>query len=128
MLDRVSHEFTLAARRMEFDGSRLPQDASSKLELDRDYLTMFSWVVGHNLEELLARGQISRSEMHAVDKEVRQRLDKLGFVVTDHKPNHIIVRLDKRGLPRRRNGRLVVALADFELLEQSSPKRMQAAY
>jgi hypothetical protein len=118
MLDRVPHEFHLASKRIEFDQTRFISDETSKLDPNRDYLTLFSWVVGLNLEELLLSGKISRSEMNAIDHEVRQRLERLGFVVADHKPNHIIVRLDKRGLPRRRHGKLVVALADFELLEQ----------
>jgi hypothetical protein len=118
MLDRVPHEFHLAAKRIELDRTRFISDGTSKLDPNRDYLTLFSWVVGLNLEELLLSGKISRSEMNAIDYEVRQRLERLGFVVADHKPNHIIVRLDKRGLPRRRKGKWVVALADFELLEQ----------
>jgi hypothetical protein len=120
MLDRTPHEFSLAARRLALDSSRYPSDLSTKLEADRDYLTLFSWVVGYNLEELVAIGRISVGEMNAIDREVRLRLDGLGFAVADHKPNHVIVRLSKQGVPRRRGGRLVVALADFELLEKVS--------
>jgi hypothetical protein len=118
MLDRVAYEFNLAAKRMELDDTRVISDHASLLDPNRDYLTLFSWVVGLNLEELLLMGRISRAELNVIDHEVRQRLERLGFVVADHKPNHIIVRLDKQGMPRRRNGKLVVALADFELLEQ----------
>ncbi len=118
MLDRSPHEFSLAARRLASDSSRYPSDLNSKLEPDRDYFTLFSWVHGYNLEELVARGLISIGEMNALDREVRIRLEGLGFVVADHKPNHIIVRLSERGVPRRRRGQLVAALADFELLEQ----------
>jgi hypothetical protein len=120
MLDRVPYEFSLAARRLANDNSRYPSDQDSRLEVDRDYWTLFSWVVGYNLEELVALGRISIREMKALDREVRLRLEGLGFVVADHKPNHVIVRLDQQGVPRRRRGELVAALADFELLEQVS--------
>lgn len=122
MFDRIPHEFTLAARRLAADGCHYPSDDTSRLEPDRDYLTLFSWVVGYNLEELVALGRISIDEMKSIDLEVRLRLERLGFVVTDHKPNHVIVRLDEGGVPLRRRGRLVVALADFELLEQSATR------
>ncbi len=116
MLDRVGHEFTLATRRLSVDATLHPELPGVTLEPDRDYFTLLSWVHGHNLEELVAMGRLSLEEMRAIDREVRARLTRVGFLVADHKPNHIIVRLDPSGAPRRRRGKLVVALADFELL------------
>jgi hypothetical protein len=120
MLDRVPYEFSMAAARASSDAARYPSGPATTLEADRDYLTLFAWVNGFNLEELLRMGRISLTEMRDIDSEVRERLRILGFSVADHKPNHVIVRLDRHGAPRRRHGKLVVALADFELLESKS--------
>jgi hypothetical protein len=118
MLDRVPYEFNMAAARATRDARRYGPEQATSLEPDRDYFTLFAWVHGFNLEELVKMGRISLSEMRAIDEEVRERLQTLGFFVADHKPNHVIVRLDEHGAPRRRRGKLVVALADFELLEE----------
>lgn len=121
MFDRVRHEFEMTERRLKADPTRDPRAEGPTLEACRDYFTLFAWVDGYNLEELVKLGRLSPREMNELDREVRCRLDELGFMVADHKPNHIIVRLDARGVPRRRNGRLVAALADFELLEKIRP-------
>jgi hypothetical protein len=118
MFDRIGHEFSLAKRRVQADAVAHQAMNSVSLEPDRDYITLFEWVNGFNLQELVKMGRISVEEMQSVDREVRRRLQLLGFSVADHKPDHIIVRLDSNGVPRRRNGNLVVALADFELLER----------
>lgn len=117
MLDRISHEFSRAARRVDAEARQRNGMEALKLEADRDYFTLFAWVNGYNLRELVQMGRISLAEMQRIDQEVRLRLKSVGFSVADHKPDHIIVRLDPDGSPRRRHGRLVVALADFELLE-----------
>lgn len=117
MLDRIGHEFSRAARRVNADARQRNGAEALTLEADRDYFTLFAWVNGYNLQELVQMGRISLAEMHQIDQEVCLRLKTLGFSVADHKPDHIIVRLDPDGNPRRRHGKLVVALADFELLE-----------
>lgn len=120
MLDRIGHEFSRAVRRVDAEARQSNDTEALTLEADRDYFTLFAWVNGYNLQELVQMGRISLAEMHQIDQEVRLRLKTLGFSVADHKPDHIIVRLDPEGNPRRRNGKLVVALADFELLEAVS--------
>lgn len=117
MLDRVPYEFNLAAARASRDASRYAPGEVAALQPDRDYVTLFTWVNGFNLEELVNMGRISLTEMRSIDAEIRERMRCLGFFVADHKPNHVIVRLDEHGAPLRRRGKLVVALADFELLE-----------
>lgn len=123
MLDRVPHAFSQIARRHAADAAERGEPQTIFLEADRDYFTLFAWIEGFNLEELVAMGRISRSELAVFDREVRERLIQSGFAVADHKPDHVIVRLDEDGVPRHRNGRLVAALADFELLE-AVPERI----
>ena len=51
--------------------------------------------------------------------EVERELGQAGFCVLDMKPAHIVIRFTKDGqLRRRKNGRLVYALIDYELLER----------
>jgi hypothetical protein len=125
MLDRVPYAFSLIARRHAADAANRGVPQTIFLEPNRDYYTLFAWIDGFNLEELVAMGKISRSELAVLNRQVRKRLTQAGFAVADHKPDHVIVRLDKAGVPRHRNGRLVAALADFELLEVS-PRRVSS--
>lgn len=118
MMDRVPHEFSLAARRLAADAARNAEQDVVRVEGDRDYFTLFGWIHGYNLKELVQTGQMSLEESRKIDDEVRMRMRSAGFAVADHKPDHIIVRLDAAGAPMRRHGKLVAALADFELLEE----------
>ncbi len=122
MLDRVPHEFGMIARRHAADAASRGVPQTVYVEPDREYFTLFAWIEGFNLEQLVAMGRISRSELDVIDRQVRERLTQAGFAVADHKPDHVIVRLDSNGVPRRRNGRIVAALADFELLAAVSPQ------
>jgi hypothetical protein len=126
MLDRVPHAFNLIARRHAADAAGRGEPQTIFLEPNREYYTLFAWIEGFNLEELVAMGRISRSELAVLNRQVRERLTQAGFAVADHKPDHVIVRLDKTGVPRHRNGRLVAALADFELLEPA-PRRVSSS-
>lgn len=83
----------------------------------RDYIVLFQWIHGENAEELLDVGAISLAEMEKLTHDVAQDLANRGFTVLDHKPNHVILRRRKRnGEILQRNGRMIYALADFELL------------
>ena len=101
------------------------QARSPEIQLDilRPYILVYGWIQGIDMQDAAdgfglqsASGQNVRQETMA---EVEGELAKAGFRVLDMKPAHIIVRLSKDGkLLRRKNGRLVYALIDYELLER----------
>ena len=85
----------------------------------RLYVMLFEWVVGTNAEDCHSEGLISDQEMYDLTKRVVGELKSKGFHVLDNKPKHFILRKRKDGTLLRRNGELVYALIDFELLKRT---------
>jgi hypothetical protein len=85
---------------------------------DRAYFTLFGWIRGQDVSTLARNGQISREDMEQAARETTADLLEHGMAVLDHKPAHIIVRPDPvtGALRRWKDGRLVYAMVDFELL------------
>jgi len=65
-------------------------------------------------------GLIGASEVERETRRVGDELDQKGFVVLDHKPQHVIVRPQGDRLLRHRDGTLAYVLVDFELLERTN--------
>ncbi|MGE5788004.1 MAG: hypothetical protein ACM3ZE_25645, partial [Myxococcales bacterium] len=114
-LGRISHQFRMRARLLDDDQRDLETD-KVVLSPDRDYLLLFQWMRGLNLEECLERGLLDGTELERINQMVLSDLREAGFEVLDHKPNHVIVRMRSDGSLLRRHGRVVYGLADFELL------------
>lgn len=82
----------------------------------RDYLAIFQWIDGLTLLDLRARGIVNDADIKEIMLVVIAELDRHRFRVLDHKPDHVIVRPRRDGKLPVRGGRLVYALADYELL------------
>jgi hypothetical protein len=52
-------------------------------------------------------------------KEVNAQLEKKGFLVADNKPTHIILRPRRGEMRKQRNGKLLYAMVDYELLNRT---------
>ncbi len=94
-----------------------------ELDIFRQYILIYEWVKGVSLPEAFLSVQGSVEERRAelrrlTDKGVRDLAEK-GFRVLDMKPEHMIVRPGPAGRLPRRDGRLVYALVDFELLQRT---------
>jgi hypothetical protein len=94
------------------------REAGDIIALDphRDYISVFGWIVADTLPELVERGLITEEELGQHTQNVLTDLSLHGFHVFDHKPDHVLVRVRRNGSLPFRNGRLVYALADYELL------------
>jgi hypothetical protein len=69
-----------------------------------------------------AQAQVELREFTAAaDAELRSK----GFVVADHKPTHLIVRVKNGKLRRRRDGQILYGVVDYELLNRT-PEHDQA--
>lgn len=96
------------------------------LDILRPYILVYGWIKGIDVQDAADEfgiGVSSREKFLAQTMaEVEQELSQVGFRVLDMKPAHIIVRFTPGGqLLRRKNGRLVYALIDYELLERETP-------
>ncbi len=93
-----------------------------QLEILRPYILVYGWIKGIDVQDAADQSGIpgaARDSFRAeAMAEVELELKEAGFRVLDMKPAHIIVRFDAAGrLRRRKDGRLVYALIDYELLE-----------
>ena len=90
-----------------------------ELDIEREYVLVYAWMEGYNAEELCNMGVLTEDDLKQIAFEVMEDLLVKGFLVLDHKPNHVIMRLGKDGKILKRKGKYVYALADFELLERT---------
>jgi hypothetical protein len=121
-LGREQHRFQRHARRLLEDQALVEGSRRVTLERCRDYLIVFQWMRGLNLEECVERGIVDLAESDSINRMVQNDLKTAGFDVLDHKPNHIILSVRRDGSLLKRRGRVVYGLADFELLvPQTSP-------
>lgn len=119
-LGRSAHEFQQHARQIARDQQALQKGLQHvELSLDRQYITLFHWVRGHDAEALVKAGVISKSQAANLVSEAMKDLAAKGFRMLDIKPNHVILRQRLDGSLVARHGRLSYALVDFELLQRT---------
>ncbi len=116
-LGRKASHLDRALREIEADQAASEQPVS--LASDRVYVVLFHWVHGLDLQEAVEAGLLTVDELDPITSRVAHELRAKGFMVLDHKPQHIIVRPAGDGLLRR-GGLLPYALIDFELLERTA--------
>jgi len=95
-----------------------------KLDILRAYILLYGWIKGTDAQDAADQRDWSaasgQGSLEATLREVDADLQQAGFRVLDMKPAHIIVRFTPSGqLRRRKDGRLVYALVDYELLEHA---------
>lgn len=103
--------------------AKLARQPDVPLDLHRAYILIYGWIDGIDVQDAADQsgfgGASRQSFMAAIMDEVERELAQSGYCVLDMKPAHIIVRFTKDGqLLRRKDGRLVYALIDYELLER----------
>lgn len=96
-----------------------PPERRVSLAEDRDYITIHHWLRGQDANHCVRRGILSPAEAAAEVALARADISRKGFRVLDFKAHHLILRPDAHGrVRRRRDGRLLHAIIDFELLER----------
>ncbi len=94
-------------------------EAETKVAYDfeRLYILLYRWMDGIDVEQAHRAGIISQPQMIDLTRGSADTLRKLGWVVLDHKPRHLIVRQHRKtGRLLARHGRTVLGLIDYELL------------
>jgi len=120
-LGRQAHQFERHARKLLASQTQQTEDTKVALDPARDYVLVFHWSSGLNLEECVEQGRLSQPEVEQINRMVLGDLERKGFEILDHKPNHVIVRFRRDGSLLQRQGRVTYALADFELLKVTEP-------
>ncbi|MBN2506002.1 MAG: hypothetical protein JXQ71_04845 [Verrucomicrobia bacterium] len=93
-----------------------------ELDILRQYVVLYGWIRGFDVvdvADLWKLGPNEREELYArTTSLVNHELGQKGYRVVDMKPAHIIVRPKegRHSLSRDKNGQLLYALVDYELL------------
>jgi hypothetical protein len=110
--------------------AKLARHPGVELDILRQYVVLYGWIKGFDLTDLAARRQLGQEAQETLfagaTSLVSHELELKGYHVVDMKPQHVIVRQRPDGsLLRDRNGQMVYALVDYELLERT-PEHEQA--
>jgi len=95
-----------------------------EIDILRQYVLMYSWIKGIDLTEAAELWHLNNTErQEMLDRFTSLAIHELqlkGYRVADMKPQHIIIR-PKKDVPflRNRNGEIVYAIVDYELLERT---------
>ena len=131
-LGRQDSDFDISNNTQAEDPTHLG-GAAVHLDKDLDYVLVYGWLHGDDAQVCYSRGEISREEFESLTPMVVAELEAKGFLMLDVKPLHFILR--KRHQRRssrtgeaagdflRRNGQLVYALIDYELVVRTQPHR-----
>jgi len=118
------HQLWQTGRSLDRIKAKVRRHPSVEIDTLRSYILIYGWIDG--VDAVAGwRGSFlelskQHSELAAFTREVEQELAEKGFAVADHKPTHLIVRHHKDGKLRRRNGRTVYAIVDYELLVRTA--------
>ena len=118
-LGRTDSRFDSYRRRQQYDQEKAADMERADLHGDRVYVMIFAFVKGENAESLYERGVLSDDELHKLSDRISDEVYEKGFLVLDHKPKHIILRLGKDGRPIRRDGKCAYTIVDFELMKRT---------
>lgn len=90
------------------------------LDWNRNYAVIYEWIKGIDAAEACRNGLLDKNSLAELVDQSTGDLKKTGFMVSDNKPQHIIVRPRKDGqLMKRNDGCIVYGFVDFELLKRT---------
>ena len=97
--------------------------AGVEIDILRSYILIYGWIKGVNAVDAFMHcffdGQTTSEELANLTHHVADDLQKKGFFVADHKPTHFIVRVNDHKMRRKRDGSLLYAIVDYELLSRT---------
>lgn len=104
--------------------TRITRRPGVEIDILRSYIMIYGWIDGMDAPEAYARAydllppEQRDAALAALTNEVEADLRAKGFMVPDHKPTHVIVRLRNNSLRVRRK-RVVYGIVDYELLART---------
>jgi len=94
------------------------------LDMYRSYAVIYQWIQGIDAVQANNEGFLSKKIMKKLTSEAEEKIKKIGFLVRDKKPHHIIVKpLENNDLLQTDKNKIRYGLIDFELLQKTSEKK-----
>lgn len=96
------------------------------IDWNRNYAVIYDWLKGIDGVQACREGLLTRAELTALLEQSEEELRAKGFMVSDNKPQHIIVRPDgEHQLKRDSDGVPLFGMVDFELLKRTPEREEQ---
>jgi len=94
-----------------------------ELDIFRTYVVIYEWINGIDAAHAFNEEIIDEELMIKLTHDVEKEMGLKGYIAKDNKPHHIIIRPDRRGgLKKDRNGNVLRAVIDYELLARTPEK------
>lgn len=94
-----------------------------EIDILRSYIMLYGWIKGIDAVDAYQQSFYESAEQSAqlasLTHAVHDDLHKKGFIVADHKPTHLILRMGEQGIRRHKSGRIAYAIVDYELLART---------
>lgn len=96
------------------------------IDWNRNYAVVYEWLKGIDAVEACRTGYLDKEKLAEIVDRSAADLGSTGFMVSDNKPQHLIVRPQTNGqLMKNSDGKIVYGLVDFELLKRTPEREKQ---
>jgi hypothetical protein len=92
------------------------------IDFDRNYAVIYKWLEGINIVQAYKRGVVREQDIQELTEKAAIEMRDNGFVIADHKAEHLIVKLVGTNVFRDVHGNIRYGYVDYELLERT-PER-----
>jgi hypothetical protein len=92
------------------------------IDIDRNYAVVYQWMEGIDIVQAYKRGVIREQDVQELTEQAKIEMRNHGFVIADHKPEHLIVKLIGTNVFRDDKNNIKYGYVDYELLERT-PER-----
>jgi hypothetical protein len=112
----------LGRRKYLMDFIRKRHENDVEIDIERSYAVIYQWIEGINIAQAHKQGFINEQDIGDLTRKAAAEVSDNGFVVRDHKADHIIVKPIGTNLLRDGESNIVYGYVDYELLERT-PER-----
>jgi len=92
------------------------------IDIERNYAVIYQWIEGINIVRAHKEGFICKQDVYELTEQAADEMRDNGFVIADHKAEHLIVKPIGTNVFREGNGNIAYGYVDYELLERT-PER-----
>jgi hypothetical protein len=107
---------------MSFIQKQHKQDVG--IDFDRNYAVIYQWMEGINIVQAYKRGVVLEQDIEELMEKSSIEMNESGFLIADHKAEHLIVNVVSNNVHRDDNGHIQYGYVDYELLERT-PERQK---
>jgi len=100
-------------------GNRVAKHPGITIDILRDYIMVYEWMPGIDIELAEKNGWMTHDEVLAMNHRAINEAAMKGFQVLDMKPVHVIVEVADRGRLEKTDHQVDYGMVDFELLERT---------